>query len=700
MSMKNNPPTRAVGRRRTTAPATPSTTTTPQHGATICADDFMDATDFDEAEAKQVRRDPAEVAAIIQLEWAMVCRAVTAEELRNPGTLCVVSVPTVEWAEAVYEAWRNFVSGNRGTIRVDRTSHLDRAVPMTVALVRSKAPDKFDREREADALTEAMWRGHSIVGFAPDLGWLPPDLVTAADHRLLVSPLHVEAASEVARRLTGTEPKVRLTAVEAAAAGPRVLRLASRPQQTADQYLRKLRDLLPTVIQDEPPVMAAPLVAVGDGITLDLLAGMDEAVAWGTALKADFDAYRKKCRSWADCDRGVLVSGPTGCGKTTYARALARTCDVPLVQGSWSRWLANGTGHQGDFMLAMKKTFVEARELAPCIVFLDEVDSFPNRATLNHPQADWDIQCVNALLAELDGVQGREGVVVVAACNHPHLLDPALTRSGRLDRHVRIGLPDMGALERILRVHLRDELADTDLQAVALLATGSSGADVERFVRGARRRARDAGRPMELVDIQAEIGGNDDRTPAEIRISAVHEAGHAIAAVELGIPITSVSILGTDGNGGHVQAKPAGLFPRATDIRDRLVFLLAGRAAEELLLGHATAGAGGDAESDLACASWLAAKARSELGLGDGTLLWAAVPRERAELRTVFSEDPALAALVKEDLADAYRKATDIVARRRVAVEAVADVLVERRVLQADDVQRVAVPMRESAQCS
>ena len=114
---------------------------------------------------------------------------------------------------------------------------------MTVAFVRSKAPDKFDREREADTLAEAMWRGHSIVGFAPDLGWLPPDLVTAADHRLLVSPLHVEAASEVARRLTGTEPTVRLTAVEAAAAGPRVLRLASRPQQTADQYFRKLRDL-------------------------------------------------------------------------------------------------------------------------------------------------------------------------------------------------------------------------------------------------------------------------------------------------------------------------------------------------------------------------------------------------------------------------------------------------------------------------
>ena len=687
MSSKNKPSARIVGRRKTTAPATSPATITPQQGEIVRADDFLGTADPEGTAAKQVRRDPAEVAAVIQLEWAMVCQAVTAEELRAPGTVCVVSVPTVEWAEAAYEAWRNLISGKGGTIRSDRTSHLDRAMPTTLAFVRSKAPDKFEREREAEALAEAMWRGHCLVGFASDPAWLPPDLVTASDHRLLVSPLHVDAVSEVARRLTCTEPRVRLTAAEAAAAGPRMLRLASRPGQTADVYLRKLRNLVLTEVDDEPPVVAAAPVPVVYGITLDQLAGMDDAVAWGTALKADLDAYRQRRGSWADVDRGILVSGPTGCGKTTYARALARTCDVPLVQGSWSRWLANGSGHQGDFMLAMKKTFIEARDAAPCILFLDEVDSFPDRATLNHPQADWDIQVVNALLAELDGIESREGVVVVAACNHPHLLDPALTRSGRLDRHVRIGLPDIGALRRIVRFHLHGELADADLGEAVLLALGSSGADVERMVRGARRRARTADRPMELADLHGEIGGADERTPEELARCAVHEAGHAVASVELGRPFEAVSVRSKERQGGalHVGCKP--YFTTACSIHDELVFLVAGRAAEQVVLGEPSSGAGGSDSSDLALATRTAMRASCELGFDEERgLLWYAMPDSGAALSAVLRSDVALSGRLRARLDEAYRDALAIVDRRRSAVLAVSAALLERGVLDGDAV--------------
>jgi hypothetical protein len=131
-----------------------------------------------------------------------------------------------------------------------------------------------------------------------------------------------------------------------------------------------------------PPAAHPAVDSVHEGITLQDLAGMDEAVAWGEMLRDDLTAFREKRRSWADVDRGVLRSGPPGCCETTYAQALARICDVPLVQGSWSRWLANGAGHQGDFMNTMKKTFAEARERVRCIVFLDEVDSFPNRSAL------------------------------------------------------------------------------------------------------------------------------------------------------------------------------------------------------------------------------------------------------------------------------------------------------------------------------
>lgn len=136
--------------------------------------------------------------------------------------------------------------------------------------------------------------------------------------------------------------------------------------------------------------------------------------------------------------------------KTLFARALATTCEVPLISGSYREWHGSGSTHQGDFLKAMRKTFATARAQAPCILSVDEIDSFPDRGTLTHHYADYEIQIVNALLAEIDGVQGRDGVILVGACNYPEKLDPALLRSGRLDRHVRIGLPDQPALVRIL----------------------------------------------------------------------------------------------------------------------------------------------------------------------------------------------------------------------------------------------------------
>jgi hypothetical protein len=230
-----------------------------------------------------------------------------------------------------------------------------------------------------------MWRGYCAVGLAPESGWLPVNLVTAADHWLHINPLLIHCATKLALGLTGTQPTVTLAAADAAAAGPRLLRFARRTEQTADAYLSKLRELVQAAVP-LPPAAHPAVDSVQEGITLQDLAGMDEAVAWGEMLRDDLTASREKRRSWADVDRGVLLSGPLGCCETTYAQALARTCDVPLVQGSWSRWLANGAGHPGNFMNTMKKTFAEAREKRmPCILFLDKVDSFPNRST--HTQA-------------------------------------------------------------------------------------------------------------------------------------------------------------------------------------------------------------------------------------------------------------------------------------------------------------------------
>ena len=418
---------------------------------------------------------------------------------------------------------------------------------------------------------------------------------------------------------------------------------------------------------------------------------MDEAVAWGRTLARDLVEYGAGRLAWADVDRGCLLSGPPGCGKTLFARALAASCEATLVTGSYGQWLGSGQAHQGDLLKAMKKTFADARASAPSILFIDEVDSFPNRAAITHAWAGWDIQVVNSLLAEIDGVEGREGVVLVAACNMPDKLDPALVRSGRLDRHLRIGLPDRVGLARILREHLGVDLPDLDLSGAALSASGCSGADCEKLVRDARRRARGAGRVMVAEDLLEEIGGTSDRTVAETWLAAVHEAGHAVAACRLQPgTLRAISLRETEGAGGHMLLRPLSAYAAASEIRDRLVVVLAARAAEEVILGMPSCGAGGGPGSDLAFATNLATACVSAFGFGKGSgLTWLGLP-DQGSLPGMMSSNPGLAEAVGRILAEAYGDALKLMGEVRPAVEDVARHLVEQKVLDGETVAGIA----------
>jgi ATP-dependent Zn protease len=420
---------------------------------------------------------------------------------------------------------------------------------------------------------------------------------------------------------------------------------------------------------------------------------MNEAVSWGMGVFRDLADYRVGRIPWAQVDgQGCLLSGAPGSGKTLFARALAATCGVPLVAGSYGLWQASGDAHQGTFLQAMRDTFAAAKTKAAAdggaILFIDEVDSFPNRETLTHSYKHYHIQVVNTLLAEIDGVWGRDGVVVLAACNHPRLLDPALTRSGRLDRHIRILLPDQAALGRILREHLGDDVAGEALQMAALAAAGASGADCERFVRGARRRARDSGRAVTLEDLLAEIGGADDRTEAELRVAAVHEAGHAVAACALRPDsLKTVSLRSSGAVGGRMITDIRAGCLRPRDVRDLLVVFLAGRAAEVEILGEPSAGAGGGADSDLARATGLAAAAISSFGLDEESgLLWTTGPADGAMLSMLLRDNPDLASRVDRMLTDAHERAGELVRDRRAAVTALSRSLMERQALDGAEV--------------
>lgn len=654
-----------------------------------------DLTDLDwlvDEPAKEPLKDPARVAAALLLGHALAAAGTTVEDAGRDGALCVVLVPAACWAEVTREEWRTWIRGGGGWWEGTRDLYRDGVG--WVAWLPEEQPRPSDRLHAADAFAMAVSQGRHCAGFAADASWLPTDLVLAADHRLTLTVLTGADVALVARELCGGEATKTLADEQAALLTPRLLRLARRLGQTADAYVCKLRDLLH---RELAPAGPAAKESPRDAPTLDRLHGMDEAVAWGLAVAHDLQAFRDGTLAWADVDRGCLLSGPPGCGKTLFARALAATCGVPLVSGSYGQWLGTGNAHQGDLLKSMRKTFADARSRAPSILFIDEVDSFPNRGTIRHRYAEWDIQVVNALLAEIDGVEGREGVVLVAACNHPEKLDPALVRSGRLDRHVRIGLPDRGALALILREHLGDDLPGEDLSGAALAAAGASGADCERLVRGARRRARAAGRAMTVADLVDEIGGADDRSPDDLWIAAVHEAGHAVVASTLRPgSLGMVSLHGMAESGGRTRATlVTSVFLRAADVQDQLVMTLAGRAAEQEVFGIPSSASGGYAASDLARATGLAVVADTALGLGreDG-LVWRGRPDVEA-VPEMLASVPALVDRVRTRLDEAYTAARELVRQRLMAVEAVASALVARRVLdgpEAEDIVRRSVP--------
>ncbi|HWV46924.1 MAG TPA: AAA family ATPase, partial [Nitrospira sp.] len=359
-----------------------------------------------------------------------------------------------------------------------------------------------------------------------------------------------------------------------------------------------------------------------EGPTLHDLSGYGEARAWGVELAEDLAAWKAGDLAWDAVDRGILLSGAPGSGKTSYAAALARTCGVPLILGSAGRWQA--TGHLGDMLKAMRKAFTEAAMQAPSVLLIDEFDSFTGRDDRTGSSDNYHRQVVNALLELLDGAQSHEGVVVIGATNYPDIIDPALLRAGRLERHFSIPFPDATARHDILRFYLQGDLVDDVLDGVVAASDGWSGADIERCVRDARRHARRARRSMLLSDLIAAMPPVVQVPMAVQRCVAAHELGHAILGVLLEVdPLVSVSIERTIQIGSRSQslghtAFEERLFSRKTStyFRNKIATMLGGIAAEQLLFGEYGNGAGGDPSADLNRATDLATMAEVKWGLG------------------------------------------------------------------------------------
>ena len=350
-------------------------------------------------------------------------------------------------------------------------------------------------------------------------------------------------------------------------------------------------------------------VKSADGIRFDDVAGEEEAKENLTEIVEYLHNPEKYREVGANMPKGVLLVGPPGTGKTMLAKAVAGEANVPFFSMSGSEFVEMFVGMGAS---KVRDLFKQAKEKAPCIVFIDEIDAIGKKRQGNVMGNDEREQTLNQLLTEMDGFEGNNGVIILAATNQPDALDPALTRPGRFDRRVPVELPDLKGREEILKVHAKKiKLADNvDFNKIARMASGASGAELANIVNEAALRAVRNGRKIvEEADleesIEVVIAGYQKKnailTDEEKRTVAYHEIGHALVAAKQSnsAPVQKITIIprtsGALGYTMQVEQADKNLMSRE-EIESRITTLTGGRAAEEVVFHRITTGASNDIE--------------------------------------------------------------------------------------------------------
>lgn len=427
-----------------------------------------------------------------------------------------------------------------------------------------------------------------------------------------------------------------------------------------------------------------------DGPTLDEMHGFGSLLEWGHDLAIDLAEYRARRIQWEDVDAGVLIYGPPGSGKTMFAGALAKTCGVPLIYGSVSAWQMAGS--LDDHLKAMRASFEEANAKAPAILFIDEVDTFGDRSA-NDRNRGYMRAAIAGFLELLDGFNRRKGVIVVSACNNPEQLDPAIRRPGRLGQHFEVTLPDENARRSILKYHSGIDLDPNQAEQFTLATEGYSGADIGQLVRFAKRSARRRREDLAGSHIVGELPPAPELPTDYLRSVAVHEAGHAIVAVELGfgelvsVKIASYSIPG-NGNqvGGAIYAMPRHMRRTRAAYLDDIAVTLGGIAAETVVFDAFFDGAAGSHTADLNTVTRTATLLEAGLGMGH-TLMVA--DNAMSRLEALRANDPDLRKRVHNVIAGEFERAKEIVRSRRAALDEIAARLIEAKSLSGDEVREI-----------
>ena len=351
-------------------------------------------------------------------------------------------------------------------------------------------------------------------------------------------------------------------------------------------------------------------VKSSNGIKFTDVAGEDEAKENLTEIVEYLHDPEKYKEIGASMPKGILLVGPPGTGKTMLAKAVAGEANVPFFSMSGSEFVEMFVGMGAS---KVRDLFKQAKEKAPCIVFIDEIDAIGKKRDGQVGGNDEREQTLNQLLTEMDGFEGNNGVIILAATNRPESLDPALLRPGRFDRRVPVELPDLKGREEILKVHARKiKVADNvDFNKIARMASGASGAELANIVNEAALRAVRDGRKFATQadleeSIEVVIAGYQKKnailTDKEKRIVAYHEIGHALVAAKQtnSAPVQKITIVprtsGALGYTMQVEEEGNHYLMSKEEMENKIATLTGGRAAEEIAFGSVTTGASNDIE--------------------------------------------------------------------------------------------------------
>ena len=445
-------------------------------------------------------------------------------------------------------------------------------------------------------------------------------------------------------------------------------------------------------------------VKSSEGIKFEDVAGEDEAKENLTEIVDYLHNPNKYKDIGASMPKGILLVGPPGTGKTRLGKAVAGEANVPFCSMAGSEFVEMFVGMGAS---KVRDLFKQAKEKAPCIVFIDEIDAIGKKRDGQIGGNDEREQTLNQLLTEMDGFEGNSGVIILAATNRPDALDPALTRPGRFDRRVPVELPDLKGREEILKVHAKKIKIsdDVDFKIIARMASGASGAELANIINeSALRAVRDNRKFVNQSDleesIEVVIAGyqkkNSILTDAEKWRVSYHEVGHALVAAKQtnSAPVTKITIIPrTSGALGYTMQVDEGnhYLMTKTELENKIATLTGGRAAEEVVFGDVSTGASNDIEQATKLAramitrygmsrdfDMVALETVTNRYLGGDTSL-------AASAETAAAIDKQVVELVKSQ----HEKAAQILMENREKLEEISHFLYEKETITGDEFMEI-----------